>query len=210
MSGDDFFARFEANCRDPFIRKHYRVYDNAFAFLDDESWTILKGKAIKNFPDSRNGQRKQGFFSHLNEAFAYRHLLNRGFADVRLIQEGEEKGPDIRFLDGRIKSYCEVKTLCISDDEITRRAGLSVHDGAVYFSLSPGFLYKLKDDIDKAWTQIHSVGKNGLVFVLIQFDDIALDHYRRYRKQLTEFVQYCGVKSLILKLGYLGNRRVAV
>ena len=207
---DDFFANFENNCRTPTVRKHYRCYNDALMTLDDESWNILKQKAINHFQNERDGQRKQGFFNQLNEAFAYRYLLHQGFKYVRLIKEGKSKSPDIRFVDRGAKSYCEVKTVGISDDEIRRRAGGSVHDGAVYFALSTGFLDKLADDITRAWKQIHSLGDNGLVFVLVQFDDLALDHYRRYRKQLTEFSQTRGLGNLILKVGHRGNRRICI
>jgi hypothetical protein len=204
---DDFFAGFENNCRTTIV-KHYRSYNEALMVLDDESWKILKEKAINHFQHERDGQRKQGFFNQLNEAFAYRYLLHKGFNDVRFIKEGKGKSPDIHFINGGTESCCEVKTLCISDDEISRRTGHSVYDGAVYRVLDSGFLNKLDHDIAKAWEQIHSFGENGLVFILIQFDDIALDHYRRYRKQLNEFSKTRGFENLILKVGYRGNRKI--
>ena len=76
FSKDKFFANFEKSCVEtPIVARHYGFYERALATLDDESWEILKEKAIKHFPDHRKGQLEQGFFNQLNEAFAYRHLI---------------------------------------------------------------------------------------------------------------------------------------
>jgi hypothetical protein len=206
---DNFFANFESSClSEPAKRKHYRSYNDALMLLDKDSWEILKAKAIEQFGNHRAGQLKQGFFNQLNEAFAYRYLLRRRFKSIRFIPEATKKTPDIRFTDGGKESYCEVKTMGISNDEINRRKG-GVYSGTIYLDLSPGFLNKLKDAITLAWEQIHSLGPTGLVFILIRFDDIALDHYSsRYRKQLTKFCQSQGYKDLVFKIGHRGNRYI--
>jgi hypothetical protein len=139
VSNDDFFDDFEELCRDDEKRKHYRSYNDALMVLDDESWNILKEKAIRHFKHERAGQRKQGFYNQLNEAFAYRYLLGRGFKHVRLIKEAKQRTPDISFVDGGIESYCEVKTVGISDDEINRRDSHKVYDLGVYMRLDEGF-----------------------------------------------------------------------
>jgi hypothetical protein len=204
---DDFFADFENSCQaEPLKRKHYRSYNEALMLLDDESWNILKEKAIVHFGNEREGQRKQGFFNQLNEAFAYRYLLHKGFRNIRFMNEGEKKTPDISFLDRGTKSYCEVKTVGISDDEINRRSSHKVYDCGVYFSLGTGFQNKLAADIDRAREQVHTVGDHGLVFILVRFDDVALDHYRRYRKQLTEFCRSRGLVNVIFKIDHRGNK----
>jgi hypothetical protein len=178
--------------------------------LDDEPWNNLKEKAIEHFEDEREGQRKQAFFNHLNEAFAYRYLVRRGFKKVRLIRESKEKTPDISFVDRETQSYCEVKTMGLSDDEIRRRASHSVQDGAVYFVLNAGFLNKLEKDVARAWEQIHSLGERGLVFVLVRFDDIIGDHYRNNRKQLTTFCRSRGFENLVFKIDHRGNKGIHI
>jgi hypothetical protein len=208
---DDFFADFENSCRrEPGKKRHYRSYNEALMLLDDESWTILKKKAIEQFRNERVGQRKQGFFNQLNEAFAYRYLLRKGSKNVRFIKEGKKKTPDIGFVDRGTQSYCEVKTLGITDVEIMRREGRSVYDGSVYVVLNEIVLDKLARGVGDAWEQIHALGKSGLVFVVIHFDDIALDHYESYRKQLAEFCRSRGFEKLILKVGYRGNKRICI
>ncbi len=208
---DDFFANFENSCRaEPTKGKHYRSYNEALMLLDQESWSILKEKAVGQFGNERQGQRKQTFFNLLNEVFAYRYLLNKGFGTIRFIKEGKKKTPDISFIDQRAKSYCEIKTVGISDDEINRRLSYKVYDGGAYFNLSKGFLNKLATDIARAWEQIHSSGENGIVFIVVRFDDIVLDHYGRYRKQLTEFCRKQGFENVVIKIGHRGNRMIRV
>jgi hypothetical protein len=207
---DMFFADFEDLCRDAIKRKHYRCYNDALMLLDDESWSILREKAIEHFGNERKGQQKQGFFNQLNEAFAFRYLLRRGFEDVRFIKETKAKTPDISFVDRGMDSYCEVKTVGISDDEIERRETRGVIDCGVYFNLSAGFHCKLLEDIDRAWEQIRSVGENGIVFILVRFDDIALHHHRRYRQQLTEFCRTREFENLVIKMDHRGNRVIRI
>ena len=176
--------------------------------LDDESWKILKEKALRHYMDHRDGQKKQGFFNQLNEAFAYRYLVRNGFKEVRLIKEGKRASPDIRFTVHDTKSYCEVKTLGISEDEIARRSSRKAYDGLVYVRLSDGFLKKFADAVGKAREQIQAWGINGLIYIIINFDDIALDNYQTYRKQLKIFAQDHGFENLFIKIGLRGNKSI--
>ena len=176
--------------------------------LDDDSWEILKDKALRHYLDHRKGQKKQGFFNQLNEAFAYRYLVRSGFDDVRLIKEEGRTSPDIRFAVHKTQNYCEVKTLGMSDDEINRRSSHNVIDGEVYVALSDGFLNKFSDAVATARKQIQAWGPNGLVYVIVLFDDIALDYYQTYRRQLIKFAQNRGFENLFIKMGLRGNRSI--
>ena len=208
---DDFFADFEHPCRlEPTIRKHYRCYNEALMLLDDESWSTLRDKALEHFRNERKGQRKQGFFNQLNEAFAYRYLRRRGFKNIRFIKEGKEKRPDIGFVDRGTKCYCEVKTIGISDDEISRRESRGIHDGSVYFNLSARLQKRLEADVRRAWAQIHSLGETGFVFIVVRFDDIAQDHYKRHRKQLAEFCRSRGFENLVIKIDHRGSKGIGI
>jgi hypothetical protein len=130
---------------------------------------------------------------------------------VRYVREGRRKSSDIEFEDARGQiMHCEVKSLGISDDEICRRSSRKVYDGMVYFILKEEFLNKLHKAIDSAWTQIHSRGTDGLVFILITFDDIALDHYKRHRKQLITSLRSRRQSNLFIKIGLLGNKRIPI
>jgi len=179
--------------------------------LDDESWQILKDKALQHYLNHRKGQTKEGFFNLLNEAFAYRYLVCKGFKDVRFIKEKKKgKSPDIRFNDKDTQNYCEVKTLGISNDEINRRSTMMAYDGSVYLNLSNGFLNKLREAVISARQQIYAFGPNGLVYIIILFDDIALDYYQNYRKQLITFSKNHGFDNLLMKIGLLGKKRICI
>jgi hypothetical protein len=99
---DSFFDRCEESCNENAAkRKASRTYDDAMRLLDAASWKILKSKAIAHFRDHRSGQLKQGLSNQLNEVFAYRHLVHRGFTGVRMRPEDGRRVPDLRDRDGR-------------------------------------------------------------------------------------------------------------
>lgn len=209
---DKFFSSFESSCRtNPEKKKSYRIYDDALMMLDNESWQILKCKALEHYMDHRKGQKKQGFFNQLNEAFAYRYLVRKGFKDVRFIkEEKKEKSPDIRYSVHNTPSYCEVKTLGISDDQINRRNTIAVSDGSDYVRLKDGFLNKFRDAICTARQQICAFGSNGLVYVIINLDDFTLDYYQNYKKQLIAFSENHGFSNLFIKIGLRGNKSIYI
>jgi hypothetical protein len=195
---------------EPTKRRVYLAYNRAVMTVDDGSWQILKKKALSHYRDHRRGQEKQGFFNQLNEAFAYQYLVRKGFEKIRLIEEGTKKSPDITFSYRQTRAYCEVKTLNISDEEIGRRSGRSVCDGRGYVDLSMGFLGKLRTAVNAAKQQIESVHSAGLTYLIILFDDVALDYYGNYRKQLIAFCQNEGLDDLFIRTGLLGNRRISI
>jgi predicted AAA+ superfamily ATPase len=118
------------------VSKDFRAYERALSMLDDESWSILKNKALQHYYNHRQGQKKQGFFHQLNESFAYSHLVKQGFRHVRFLEEGKKRTPDIVYTDRGVRTYCEVKSLSISDEEIERRNAIACYDSSVYFCLS--------------------------------------------------------------------------
>jgi len=209
---DDFFSDFEYSYWiNPLKKQHYQAYNRALKALDNESWQILKEKALQHYLNHRKGQKKQGLFNQLNEAFAYRYLATRkGFENVRFIKEGKEQRPDIKFNVQNKQVCCEVKTLGISDDEIKRRSTHSVYNSSVYVRLSDGFLNKFNDAVNAARKQIYTFGTIGLVYIIIRFDDIALDYYKKYRSQLITFCKNQGFDNLFIKIGVIGNRRISI
>ena len=207
---DSFIDRFEESCREnPAKRRAYRSYDDALRLLDSASWQILKSKAIAHFRDHRQGQLKQGFFNQLNEAFAYRHLVRRGFTGVRMLPEDGRPVPDLRYRDGREIKHCEVKTISISDEEISRRESSKVFTNA-YVRLEEGFFRKLASDIVNAKAQITTRGTEGLVYVVVVWDDIALDYYKSYRKALSGFACANDIDDVHIKVGLRFNRRMSL
>ncbi len=85
-----------------------------------------------------------------------------------------------------------------------------MYDGEVYYSLGEGFLNKFQQAVESAWTQIKELGSEGWVYILIRFDDIALDKYQNYRKQLIKFSKKQGFENLYIKIGITGNKRICI
>lgn len=207
--GDHFFSDFESSCEtNPAKKRCYRTYNDALMLLDSASWDILKHKALRHYQDHRCG-RKQGFFTQLNEAFAYRYLIKKGHKEARFLEEDGNTRPDIQFTVRSIPNYCEVKTVCLSNAEISQRKTIAVADSSQYAKLNDGFLQKLKDDIEKARAQIAALAPTpGLIYMIIHFDDLTLDHYHVYKKQLVAFANRHTFRDVVLKIDLHGNKRI--
>ena len=96
---DSFFLNFESSCEENRLkREYYSSYEQAINSLDEKSWSTLRKKAVRHFRDHRQGQLKTGFFNQLNEAFAYRYLVEQGFRNVEFLPEGVSKQADLRFV----------------------------------------------------------------------------------------------------------------
>lgn len=208
---DQFFADFDSLCTISKAKKaHYLAYERALSALDAESWCVLKTKALQHYMDHRPGQLKQGFFNQLNEAFAYRYLISAGASAVRFIPEAESRTPDLSYILGGAQMHCEVKSLGISNDEIERRNRGRAYDLSVHSQLSEGFIKKFCDAVSDAREQIASLGSEGLVYLMVNLDDIALDHYSIYRKQLIHTAIVNGYDNLTIKFCILGNKRICI
>ncbi len=193
----------------PLARRHYQVYERALRTLDQESWAVLKDKAVAHFTDHRAGQRKQGFFNQLNDAFAYEHLVRRDYKQVRILREVGKTQPDIEYLVGRERRFCEVKTIGISDEAISRRATLQVTSSSIYQELSAGFLRKLESTLGIADRQIKARGGKGLIYILVHFDDFTLDYYHRYRKQIAACLASHIAENIYVKVGLTDRKYIS-
>jgi len=205
---DRFFANFDQTLAIPALRADYRAYERALSFLDPVSWAELQSKAVAHFSDHRPGQLKQGFFNQLNDAFAYQYLVRRGYRQVRILREIGKTQPDIEFLDVDEKLFCEVKTLGISNEEIARRDVPRRFHSSIYYELDAGFVNKLESTLDVAQGQINARGANGVIYLIILFDDFTLEHYDKYRKQVHVCIQMHMAKNVYVKVGLRGRRHI--
>jgi len=200
-----FFNNFEQNMRQPDACRVYYAYERALICLDADSWEVLKRKAVGHFKNGRENQQWQGIFNQLNEAFAYQYLIGKGYKHVRTPSEtGKTKQPDIEYYDGDKKCFCEVKTLGISENEIDRRSSdkLQVRDAySDYGKLSCGFLGKLKSTLDAAHCQIKAQGGVGLIYLLINFDDITYDYYDCYHAQVLACLKEHAAERIYAQIG---------
>ena len=204
---DDFFQSFESDLENWDLKKQYfKTLNNALVSLDIASWQLLKNKALKHYNDYRIGQKKQGFFNQLSEAFAYQHLASLGYTDIKILAEDKnKKTPDLSYVENGKKKYCEVKTVGISDDEIERREAQGIYvDRQMYSQLSTQFFQKLDKDLEVAREQINAKGE-GIVFVLIRLDDYADSNMNKYREQITSFVDEPNPTKLVIKIESTGE-----
>ncbi|WP_292925504.1 hypothetical protein [Nitrosomonas sp.] len=205
---DRFFADIDQKLELPLIADQYQAYERALSGLDSESWVILKDKAIAHFMDHREGQMKQGFFNQLNDAFAYRYLVKKGYEQVRILREDGKIQPDIKYFDGSEEHFCEIKTIGISNEVIERRANFQVTSSLINQELSPGFLNKLRTTLDIAERQIMARSSKGLIYLLVHFDDFTLDYYDRYRKQIVTCLEMHSAEDVYVKIGLIGRKHI--
>ncbi|OGR05013.1 MAG: hypothetical protein A2511_08455 [Deltaproteobacteria bacterium RIFOXYD12_FULL_50_9] len=206
-SCDRFFANYDQKLTVPELGDDYRTYERTLHFLDPESWAELRTKAVKHFMDQRPGQLKQGFFNQLNDAFAYRHLVRRGYRQVRVLRENSKTQPDLEYFDGCERLFCEVKTLGLSDLEIARRHVPRRFRSSIYYQLDECFLSKLRSTLDVAQNQISARG-SGMVYLIMHFDDFTLEHYDNYRKQVHSCLQEHTANNVYVQVGLRGRRHI--
>lgn len=164
---DSFFDKFEASlavC--PLKRNYYNAYERAFSELDALSWKSLSEKALRHAHETRYRQCKGPLFDQLNDAFAYKWLVSRGFTAVSILPEAispkkGQKCPDIEFLHLGKKLYCDVKTIAPSRVELDARHDVKFRDSSRYFSLHRTFFTKLDDAVKNGQQQIQARGRVG-------------------------------------------------
>ena len=222
---DPFFHNFEASLRtDPLKRSYYAAYERAFSCLDDTSWTNLRSKAVAHSHEQRPKRVKAPLFDQLNDAFAYRWLVNRGFSQVTILPEDHratQKSPDISFCGCGRELACDVKTLNVSNNELDRRCApdYNIPDGTpanpkyydwstTFQKLHPTFFKKIDEAVAKGTEQIRTRCKNGLVFILVHSDDYASTFYPEHRVCIASHLRRFQDIAVVVKFGVVGQRRI--
>lgn len=180
-----------------------QVYQKAISTLDEESWIVLSERSCLAFNEPRTSRGKNHFFNLLNEALAYEFLTESGFSNVRFLKADKKtKRPDISFDLNGAEQYCEVKTIGISDVELARFASEEVFDTSIYLELTQSFLEKLRSVIKVAETQLEAASGHGLIYLVIHFDDFALDYFKTYQCQIEEFLaKEYPCRAIIVRVG---------
>ena len=211
---DPFFFNFEPSLKThPLKRGYYDSYEAAFSYLDDSSWTNLRSKAVAHFHESRPKQVKGPLFDQLNDAFAYRWLVNRGFSQVTVLPEDRhatQRSPDISFYCSGKQFACDVKTLNVSNNELDRRrAPPKYYDWSTTFrELHPTFFKKIDDAVANGTEQIRTRCENGLVFILVHSDDYLSTFYREHRVRIASHLRTFRHIAVVVKFGVVGRRRI--
>jgi hypothetical protein len=186
----DFNAKIESIQE---MRKCYEELEVHLSTVDIFSWNILKLKSISHYFDEREGSRKQGFFNILNESKAYSFLLKNNFTNLEFIPESNNsKSPDIKGCLANHSILCEVKTICISNNEINKRKASDAFSPIdLYSKLNDNFFGKLKSSIETAKTQIKEYSQSeaiGIIYLIINFDDWVGDFINNYKLQIADFL----------------------
>ena len=173
-----YFREFETRVeQDSGMARVWSGRELEFQKLDNEAWSALKTSAapylVKGKP---NGRGWSQLISILNEARGYIYLSEMGCTEIRFIPRVKKEGIETPDLIGELdatRALCEVKTILISDIEIRARRNIEVRSAET--SLTPEFLKKLDDTLDKARNQLFAYDRGGdairIVFMVLNFDD---------------------------------------
>ena len=191
--------------------KFAELYNRIFALLDENSFKILKEKALKNFTgpsEGNNGNRgKQQFFNHLDEALAYEYLANKGYTNIQfVVATNNQKTPDLSFQINEETLYCEVKTVNRSDEDIIRYREIQVQNSSIYENLSEGFFNKLSSDLSDAKNKVPIP---RLVYMIVLFDGFTLAYWDTYSLEIENFLKenFHDIEVFI-RVGYFSEKRL--
>ena len=179
---------------DPQIKKHFDDLEFHLNSLGVGDWNILKQKVIPRFRPTKHDAspvtKSRGWQSAmdlLNEAVAYRDLVEHGFSCVRFIRESSRKTPDLAAKKSGIDWGCEVKTINESDIEICLRMQGRVASSSV--QLESGFIEKLKKTNSAAGAQLKEFHcDKRAIFVILNFDDSLHEYIDGYMNQIKNWL----------------------
>ena len=100
--------------------KHLEWVEGNLALIEVPQWEKLAEKVL---PDVCNQQESRGweqFWNYLNESLGYILLAKRGYSNIRFIDSGEEKAPDIEGEFQASWAFVEVKTINRSEADVSR------------------------------------------------------------------------------------------
>lgn len=179
----------------------------AIGLLDEESWQVMRRNIAERYNTGKDGggRGSHQVFDLLDEALAYQHLVDMGFEQVRLQSRSKVKGvtsPDIRFFARGQQYCCEVKSIGESDENRKRFEKQIGFDPRIYERLDDRFFAKLNDVTEVARNQIARSGLEGLVYLIVRFDDYTGRHASTYRGQIDAFFDEQPLKdNLIVRCG---------
>jgi hypothetical protein len=181
-----YFSAGDTKLSDPAKRRFFIAIEDDLRDLDTAAWTALKAEALPQLTAKAPGRGWEGLFSILNQARAYAHLVGLGCTDVQFIPRSKRKTPDLRAGLGSVSVLCEVKTIHISNVEVGRRQSGGVAASKAH--VEPGFLSKLRSDIETASAQMGAFDPDPavrrIVYVVVNFDDLFHEYEPECRAQI--------------------------
>jgi hypothetical protein len=197
---------------DGLLRAQVSIYDTALCSLDENACVTLKKKITPLFKQNSGRRGKHQFFNQLNEALAYKYLIDRGCTNIMFLPERSREGlktADLSFEEKASAGLCEVKTINISEEEHDRFEAEEVFAASVYRELDEGFFKKLRSDIDNALEKMQEPVEKKLVFFVIHFDDMAHYFFQTHKKQITRCLgeEYPSTE-IYIRVGLNTNMRI--
>ena len=195
-SPDAYFPQnFETLLQTSLPMAAYTHIEKKLQYLDVDAWKPLRDEASQYLTVKDPKRGWQQLFENLEgPADAYKHLRDLGCSDVCFIPRSQQQGqrtPDLEGLLDSRRVLCEVKTINISEAEVSARAECTVRDGR--YQLDDAFFRKLQSDITKANGQLHAYDAMGkarhIVYVSIYFDDWGGRYSEEYRRQIDQYLK---------------------
>lgn len=198
---DAYFQSFDENLANSAdIRDAYIRLEHVLQELDPIAWSHLKEEACKRLRlRDKRGRGWQQLFDVLNEARAYRYLKVIGCSKIRFIPRSERRTPDLECVLDSSRVICEVKTINISDEEVSARTG-PPKVRSIDLSLSAEFLKKLRSTVEAAKQQLSALDVAPedirLVYLNIIFDDFLAENKEAYFKQIDDELSKAPVEGV--------------
>ncbi len=172
-----FPSDFEKRLQKPVWMERFLWWEKELQGLDDEAWSALKSNSSQYLATkSKTGRGWQQLFDSLGEALAYNYLRGIGCQNVGFILRSRKRGvetPDLEATHKSGKVLCEVKTINVSDSEVSERHTSIVRD--VKMVLEDGFFGKLGSDLSKADKQLRAYDPKGeawhCIYINVCFDN---------------------------------------
>jgi hypothetical protein len=194
-----FWRNFDVNLKEYWFREMCLPYEKALQTLDFAAWEFLKkeASAYQIIWDEENGRGQQQLINILNQARAYSFLRNEiGCSDIHFIPWSKIQGvssPDLEGSLGQIKVICEVKTINISNDEVSLRQKRKTVRNK-YIPLEEGFFDKLMYDIKVAKNQIEAYDKDKqaihIVYIILNLDNFWGEHKEKHYQEIDNYLGY--------------------
>jgi hypothetical protein len=198
-----YFQVDDSKFTDPHKRNYFLNIERDLRGLDQIAWTALKAVAAERLLRTKD-RGWQPLFDTLNEAKAYNHLASIGCTSIKFIPRSKQqraRTPDLEAISGTVKTFCEVKTINISANEVERLQNGGV--GTTLLTVEDGLLNKIASDLLNAHDQMRQFypanDARMMIYVIVNFDnnfDMALEYQSQVRSHV-ETVKPLGVEVVL-------------
>ena len=183
-----YFQKDDSKFSHPWKKPLFARIEDDLRTLDMIAWKTLKSEAAKRLIRTKE-RGWQPLFDTLNEAKGYNHLLAIGCTNIQFIPRSTNRTPDLQADFASVRTFCEVKTVNLSQAEIERFRTGGV--GTTLLEVDDGLLKKIKSDLENAADQMRNFcaddGARRIVYLVVNFDNNA-DMALEYQQQVRDFV----------------------